>query len=112
MAETKLGHSAHALPQMTCFWWIRSGKVKNFSTGLFQVHRRYTQHDQAEISNRHYSLKQGKLDRNYAVSNIRMTENKFYEDNCKGATYPSYFLAHLEIISFLVAGRNPNEIYI
>jgi hypothetical protein len=41
-----------------------------------------------------------------------MTENKFYEDTCKGATYPSYFLANLEIIGFLVAGRNPNEIYI
>jgi hypothetical protein len=40
MAETELGQSAHALPQMICFWWIRSGKVKNFRSGLFQVHRR------------------------------------------------------------------------
>jgi hypothetical protein len=40
MAETKLGQSAHALPQFISFWWIWSGKVKNFRTGLVQVHRR------------------------------------------------------------------------
>jgi hypothetical protein len=40
MVEMKLGQSAHALPQLACFWWIRSGMVKNFGTGLFQVHRR------------------------------------------------------------------------
>jgi hypothetical protein len=42
MAETKLGQSAHALPQPVWFWENRSGKVKNFKTGLVQVHRRYT----------------------------------------------------------------------
>jgi len=41
MDETELGQRAHALPQLICFWWIRSGKVKNFRTGLVQVHRRY-----------------------------------------------------------------------
>jgi len=40
MDEKELGQRAHALPQLTCFWWIRSWKVKNFRTGLFQVHRR------------------------------------------------------------------------
>jgi hypothetical protein len=40
MDETELGQSAHALPQLPCFWWIRSGMVKNFRTGLVQVHRR------------------------------------------------------------------------
>jgi hypothetical protein len=34
MDETELGQSAHALPQSISFWWIRSGKVKNFRTGL------------------------------------------------------------------------------
>jgi hypothetical protein len=42
MVETKLGQSAYALPRFACFWWIWSGMVKNFKTGLFQVHRRYT----------------------------------------------------------------------
>jgi hypothetical protein len=37
MAEMRLGQNAYALPQLTCFRWIRSGKVKNFKTGLVQV---------------------------------------------------------------------------
>jgi hypothetical protein len=40
MDESELGQRAHALPQFICFWWIWSGKVKNFRTGLVQDHRR------------------------------------------------------------------------
>jgi len=40
MDEKELGQCAHSLPQFICFWWIRSGMVKNFITGLFQDHRR------------------------------------------------------------------------
>ncbi len=32
-AETKMWQSAHALPHFASFWWIRSGKVKNFKSG-------------------------------------------------------------------------------
>jgi hypothetical protein len=40
MAETELGQRPHTLPQFACFWWIRSGKAKNFRSGLVHVHRR------------------------------------------------------------------------
>jgi hypothetical protein len=45
VVEKELGQSAYALPQFACFWWIRSGKVKNSRTGLVQVHRRMLPHN-------------------------------------------------------------------
>jgi hypothetical protein len=41
MVENELGQRAHTLPQLPWFWWVGSGKVKNFgfcvAVGLFHL---------------------------------------------------------------------------